>query len=116
MSSDTQVAGNLRFYGYFGELCTRGYQIDDNVGTYNNFFDWSWVFLDQEPYRAAGKPFESMAEFDGTLVSSNWDPNQYNISGCRRRRSGKQAVMIQKDDSSPAEFYSDTTGRLRATS
>ncbi|AEW24389.1 tail protein [Escherichia phage PhaxI] len=49
VSSDTQVAGNLRFYGYFGELCTRGYQIDDNVGTYNNFFDWNWGIFVPNP-------------------------------------------------------------------
>ncbi len=108
VNEDTQVAGNLRFYGYFGELCTRGYQIDDNVGTYDNFFDWDWVFLDQEPYRAVNKPFESMIDFDGVVASSNWDPNQLNIAGCRRRKSGKQAVIIQKDDTSPAELYSDT--------
>lgn len=108
VNSDTQVAGNLRFYGYFGELCTRGYQIDDNVGTHNNFFDWGWVFLSQEPYRAVNNTHTSIAEFDGVLVSSNWDPNQPNISGCRRRKSEKQAIIIQPDDTSPAELYSDT--------
>lgn len=115
VSSDTQVAGNLRFYGYFGKLCTRGYQIDDNVGTYNNFFDWSWVFLSQTPTRAVDKPFESLAEFDGVLVSSNWDSTQKNIAGCRRRESGKQAVIIQSDDTSPAEIYSDTKWKITSS-
>lgn len=115
VNSDTQVAGNLRFYGYFGELCTRGYQIDDNVGTYNNFFDWSWVFLDQTPTRAVDKPFESLAEFDGVLVSSNWDSTQKNIAGCRRRESGKQAVIIQNDDTLPAELYSDTKWKFTSS-
>lgn len=115
VSSDNQVAGNLRFYGYFGELCTRGYQIDDNVGTYNNFFDWGWVYLDQEPYRPVGNTHSSIAEFDGAVVSSNWDPNQLNISGCRRRKSGKQAAIIQSDDSSPAELFSDTKWKFTST-
>ncbi|EPX4280007.1 hypothetical protein ACW0LR_001193 [Citrobacter freundii] len=111
VNSDTSVAGNLRFYGYFGELCTRGYQIDDNVGTYNNFFDWDWVYLDQEPYRG-GYTHSSIAEFDGAVVSNNWDQNQPNIAGCRRRKSGKQAVIIQSDDTSPAALYSDTKWRF----
>ncbi|EPX4282861.1 hypothetical protein ACW0LR_004167 [Citrobacter freundii] len=115
VNSDTSVAGNLRFYGYFGELCTRGYQIDDNVGTYNNFFDWGWVYLDQEPYRPVGNTHSSIAEFDGAVVSSNWDPNQPNISGCRRRKTGKQAVIIQSDDTSPAELYSDTKWKFTSS-
>lgn len=108
VDGDPSVAGNLRFYGYFGEFCTRSYQIDANVGTFENFFDWSWTYISDGAHRYSSNNYESSVEFDGVLVSSNWDNSQPNIIGCRRRESGKTAILIQRGDSEPAEFYSDT--------
>lgn len=115
VSSDTSVAGNIHFRGFFGELCTRPYQVDLNVGTYENHFDWSWVYLTESAQRQGANSYESISQFDGVLVSSNMDPDQKNIAGCRRRSSGKGALIIQPDDSSPAELYSDTKWKITSS-
>lgn len=112
VNSDTSVAGNIHFRGFFGELCTRPYQIDLNVGSYENHFDWAWVYISESAQRQGANNYESISQFDGVLVSSNMDPNQANIAGCRRRDSGKGAIIIQRDNSSPAELYSDTDWRF----
>uniref|UniRef100_UPI00201ED0FB phage head-binding domain-containing protein n=1 Tax=Escherichia coli TaxID=562 RepID=UPI00201ED0FB len=115
VNSDTSVAGNIHFRGFFGELCTRPYQIDFNVKTYENHFDWSWVYLTENAQRQGANSYESISQFDGVLVSSNMDPDQKNVTGCRRRSSGKGALIIQPDDSSPAELYSDTKWKITSS-
>lgn len=115
VNSDTSVAGNIHFRGFFGELCTRPYQIDFNVKTYENHFDWSWVYLTENAQRQGANSYESISQFDGVLVSSNMDPDQKNVTGCRRRSSGKGALIIQPDDSSPAELYSDTKWKFTSS-
>ncbi|MBW6100199.1 hypothetical protein KZ774_09630 [Escherichia coli] len=76
VNSDTSVAGNIHFRGFFGELCTRPYQIDFNVKTYENHFDWAWVYLTENAQRQGANSYESISQFDGVLVSSNMDPDQ----------------------------------------
>lgn len=109
VESDTQVAGNLKFSGFYGEVCTRAYLIDANVKTYNNSFDWGWIFI-TEPIRNENQAYETITEIDGVLVSSPWsqDGDQPAIVGVRNRRSGKKGIMYKKDDTSPVELFSDT--------
>ena len=109
VESDTQVAGNLKFSGFYGEVCTRAYLIDNNVKTYNNSFDWGWIFI-TEPIRNENQAYETITEIDGVLVSSPWsqDGDQPAIVGVRNRGSGKKGIMYKKDDTSPVEFFSDT--------
>jgi hypothetical protein len=106
VASDPSVAGNLRFYGYFGELCTRSYQIDANVGSFENFFDWSWTYITEGALRDASNDYESICEFDGALVSSNWAYKD-NIIGARNRSTGSPSIMIQKADGTPTQLYSE---------
>ena len=110
VESDTQVAGNLKFSGFYGEVCTRAYLIDNNVKTYNNSFDWGWIFI-TEPIRNENQAYETITEIDGILVSSPWsqDGDQPAIIGVRNRRSGKKGIMYKKDDTSPVELFSDTS-------
>ncbi|WP_241696782.1 tail fiber/spike domain-containing protein [Citrobacter freundii] len=115
VSTDTQVAGNLRFYGYYGEVCTRAYQIDANVGTYNNYFDWGWIFITEPINNDTSNPYESLVEFDGFTFSSNWSGSQPNAIGVRRKTSGVKAMMYQKDDIQPVEFYSDTKWKFTSS-
>lgn len=115
VSSDTQVAGNLRFYGYYGEVCTRAYQIDANVGTYNNYFDWGWIFITEPISNDTSNPYESVVEFDGFTFSSNWSGSQPNAIGVRRKTSGVKAMMYQKDDVQPVELFSDTKWKFTST-
>lgn len=115
VSSDSQVAGNLRFYGYYGEVCTRAYQIDANVGTYNNYFDWGWIFITEPINNDTSNPYESLVEFDGFTFSSNWSGSQPNAIGVRRKDSGVKAIMYQKDDVQPVELFSDTKWKFTSS-
>lgn len=115
VSSDSQVAGNLRFYGYYGEVCTRAYQIDANVGTYNNYFDWGWIFITEPINNDTSNPYESLVEFDGFTFSSNWSGSQPNAIGVRRKDSGVKAMMYQKDDVQPVELFSDTKWKFTSS-
>ena len=115
VSTDTQVAGNLRFYGYYGEVCTRAYQIDANVGTYNNYFDWGWIFITEPINNDTSNPYESVVEFDGFTFSSNWSGSQPNAIGVRRKTSGVKAMMYQKDDVQPVELFSDTKWKFTSS-
>lgn len=108
VSTDTQVAGNLHFYGYLGEVCHRAYQIDTNVGTYENYFDWKWVLINENPYRAPGQDGNFVARFDGEILSSSWDNSALNVVGCRNLHTGHQAIIIQNPDETPAELWSNT--------
>lgn len=108
VQADTQVAGNLAFYGYYGEVCTRAYQIDSNVGTYNNHFEWGWIFITEPINNETANPYESLVEFDGFTFASNWSGSQPNAIGVRRKTSGVKAMMYQRDDVQPVELFSDT--------
>lgn len=115
VSSDSQVAGNLRFYGYYGEVCTRAYQIDANVGTYNNYFDWGWILITEPINNDTSNPYESLVEFDGFTFASNWSGSQPNAIGVRRKTSGVKAMMYQKDDIQPVELFSDTKWKFTSS-
>lgn len=115
VSTDTQVAGNLHFYGYLGEVCHRAYQIDTNVGTYENYFDWKWVLINENPYRAPGQDGNFVARFDGEILSSSWDNSALNVVGCRNPHTGHQAIIIQNPDETPAELWSNTGWKFTAT-
>lgn len=115
VSSDSQVAGNLRFYGYYGEVCTRAYQIDANVVTYNNYFDWGWIFITEPINNDTSNPYESLVEFDGFTFASNWSGSQPNAIGVRRKDSGVKAIMYQKDGVQPVELFSDTKWKFTSS-
>ena len=109
VESDTQAAGNLKFSGFYGEVCTRAYLIDANVKTYNNSFDWGWIFITEPIRHQSSNDYQLTNEFDGCVLSSPWSVSgdQPAITGVRDRKTGNKAIMYMKDPNNPVQLYSD---------
>lgn len=109
VSTDTQVAGNLKFSGFYGEVCTRAYLIDSNVNTYSNSFDWGWIFITEPIRHESSNDYQLTNEFDGCVLSSPWSVSgdQPAITGVRDRVTGNKGIMYMKNPNEPVQLYSD---------